>query len=349
MKKIFMLVAICVSLCYVVNTNAASSCLDLNIRIMQAKCGREYVDFIKADTCLDVKKPVILFLQGSRSFPLIFTESKVGFYDVLFWQYFNYRQLSEKYHLVMLANPGTPVSAEFSELNEEMNYITNKEDPYSYPEEYQKNNNLSFFTNRANEFIKYLKKQKWVDASQIYLLGHSQGTYIAVEVAKRNKNIAGIGFFGGSPLGRQSEYIMDVRKDENGGKYTHSEAQEEIDKIYKWYQKQCDNIKFEPNDGSDSPKTTISFSVMQILDIANLKVPVYVAFGTMDSGAVFCDYLPIAFMNSGKKDWKVRAYPGYEHNFFETDTNGNPDLNKPHWNEVMTDFVDWIDSLKTLK
>lgn len=44
----------------------------------------------------------------------------------------------------------------------------------------------------------------------------------------------------------------------------------------------------------------------------------------MDSGAVFCDYLPIAFMNSGKKDWKVRAYPGYEHNFFETDSNGSP-------------------------
>lgn len=25
-----------------------------------------------------------------------------------------------------------------------------------------------------------------------------------------------------------------------------------------------------------------------------------------------------------KKDWKVRAYPGYEHNFFETDSNGSP-------------------------
>lgn len=324
--------------------NAFGQYNDINAVIAKADIGKYTVEYVKADSSFQTKKPVLFFLQGSRTFPLIFTDGVNKTHEILFWMDINYKSLAEKYHLVMLANPGVPAEADFSELNSDMNYVIDVTNPVSYPEEYQKNNNKEFFTNRAMAFLKYLRKQKWVDASRIYLVGHSQGTYIAIDVANRTNHIAGVGLFSASPLGRASQYVNRTRIDDYRGIRSANDVQTSVDNIYGWYQWQKDNIGFIPTDGSDSPLTTCSFSGMPIFDIAKLKQPVYVAYGTRDAGAMPCDYLPIAFINSGKKDWKVRAYPGYDHNFHETDKEWNSLYDKPHWREVMNEFIHWIES-----
>ncbi|MCQ2336626.1 MAG: hypothetical protein MJ010_05560 [Paludibacteraceae bacterium] len=319
---------------------------NLNIRSFQVNLENDTVQYIKADTSLTVKKPVILFLIGSRAYSLIDKKS-TGELGVIWWESLNYKSLSEKYHLVMLANPGVPVETSESELDDDGCYVTNKDIPHSYPEKYLKSNNLEYYADRADKFVDYLKEQAWVDSNKIYVIGHSQGTYVAVEVAKRNKNVAAIGYFSGSPLGRASQYIAGIRRQEAQGIIDSEEAQKQIDGLYEWWEWQVNNIDYFPADGSDSPKTTCSFSVMQLFDIADLKQPVYVAYGTKNVGSLFCDYLPLLFIRNGKQNWKVKAYPGLEHNFYKVKENGTADYDGPtSWPDAIDEFVKWLELMR---
>ena len=53
--------------------------------------------------------------------------------------------------------------------------------------------------------------QKWVDKKKIYIIGHSQGAQVAIEMAKENKIIAAVGYSSGNVLGRFSQYILQCR------------------------------------------------------------------------------------------------------------------------------------------
>ena len=51
--------------------------------------------------------------------------------------------------------------------------------------------------------------------------------------------------------------------------------------------------------------------------------------------------MPFYFIRENKDNLTIRRYINLEHNFFEVDENGLTDWNKPHWIEVMNEFVKW--------
>ena len=84
-----------------------------------------------------------------------------------------------------------------------------------------------------------------------------------------------------------------------------------------------------------------SFNEPSLPKLLKLKIPIYIVYGSNDIGAVNCDFLPFYFAKANKENLTIKRYGGLEHNFFETNENRVPNYDKPHWIEVMNQFIDW--------
>ena len=305
--------------------------------------GKDTIQFIKVDSDIKVKKPVLLFCQGSLPIPLIIKDKEGMIIPAL--NNFDYKKIAEKYHIIVISMPCIPIMPEEEHLNNQYCYIEDSNNSHSFPLKYSEANFLDNYVKRANRVIKFLRKQTWVDKSRMLIVGHSQGTYIATKVAAENPAISALGFLSGNPLGRVSEYIWQYRKLEHKGAISPKEAQERIDGIYEWWK----NINLRPSNkplepDKDSSNATISFSTPVIEDLLNLSIPIYIAYGTEDNTSFYCDFLPIEFIRKGKINYKIRPYVGLEHNFMEVDSAGKPIVEKMHWTEVFNDFIKWTET-----
>ncbi|MGD9929972.1 MAG: alpha/beta hydrolase family protein [Mangrovibacterium sp.] len=253
---------------------------------------------------------------------------------------FDYQKLAQKYNLIIISMPHIPLVAEESQLNSNFAYVTDKTNPYSYPEAYLTADYLDNYVERGNQVIDFLLKQKWVQPDSIYIVGHSQGARVATKIAVRNMHIAALGFLSGDPLGRVTQSIRTIRLMQRTGQLSPNNAQSEIDEIYrKW--EQLNGSEANPNSNS-----LISFSEPLIDELTHAKLPIYIAYGTEDLNAEFCDLLPIEFVRNKKFNYKLVAYPGLEHNFMELDSSGNPDPEKFHWDEAFEGFVNWLENFQ---
>jgi pimeloyl-ACP methyl ester carboxylesterase len=306
---------------------------------------KDTIDFVVADTNLTVKKPVLLFCQGSQPVPLFFDFPDQGIIPVAL-NNFDVNEMKKHYHVVVISMPKTPVIVGRDHLNKQYNYILDTANEYSYDPEFVKADYLENYVARANQVLKYLCKQKWVDNKQLVVAGHSQGSHVALGIAHSNNKVTQLGLFGFNPLGRIDQYIRSARKQAEAGEITWKEA-DSIQKVhfneYKMY--------YEP----DSDKKVAfanswkSFSKSQLNELINLKIPVYVAYGSNDINTDFCDLLPLYFIEKGKSDYKVILYPNLEHNFFPINENGIPDYQNGKWYWVMNSFVNWSISTNNTK
>ena len=83
---------------------------DLNARIFNITSSKnDTIFFLKTDTCLNKKKPTIIFLQGSRPVPLIIDWGEFKFIPSI--NNFDYGSLSLRYNLIVISKPNTPVMA----------------------------------------------------------------------------------------------------------------------------------------------------------------------------------------------------------------------------------------------
>jgi len=89
-------------------------------------------------------------------------------------------------------------------------------------------------------------------------------------------------------------------------------------------------------------KTLNSFSKPYFDDLLKLKIPICVVYGTEDRVADLCDLLPLFFIEQGKSNLTLKRYINLEHNFFEVDKNGKVNYENAHWEDVMNQFVKWI-------
>ena len=90
-----------------------------------------------------------------------------------------------------------------------------------------------------------------------------------------------------------------------------------------------------------SLKSWKSFSTSSIDQLTELDIPVYIAFGSDDIATMYCDLLPLHFIEKGKSNYVVKRYPNLEHNFFPVGQEGNIDYSKGEWSKVMNTFIDW--------
>ncbi len=318
---------------------------DLNARIFNITSSKnDTIFFLKTDTCLNKKKPTIIFLQGSRPVPLIIDWGEFKFIPSI--NNFDYGSLSLRYNLIVISKPNTPVMATKKQLDDQYNFIS-KEDTTNGVSKYLQNNVMENYVSRANAVINYLVKQKWVDASNICLIGHSEGANIAIKLAK-NKYVKAIGYFSGNPDGGFSKYIKETRVETLSLKRSAKDVQENINQLYEnWDKKSQINSQSKKNKDYYLAKVWLSFGQSLQNEIVAMNKPLFLSYGTDDFGiALGNDLLPIYFMNVGKTNYKMMPMVGCGHNFEEISSDRVPNYDKMHWDDVMTGFITWFEGLK---
>jgi pimeloyl-ACP methyl ester carboxylesterase len=297
------------------------------------------IDFIVVDTKIDVKKPIFLFCQGSLPMPLFVKPEKEEM-----WMIgggitnFDLVEIKKKYHLIVISMPKTPVIVDEKNLNKSYCYIPNSNEPDEFDKEYLKSDYLENYEKRANEVLKFLQKQKWVDRSKLIVAGHSQGSKVATLIALNNKNVTHLGLFGANPFGRIDQRIRQYRKNAENKEMTWQEADEKINSTYQMLRDSynADTLKKEPY-----LLAWKSFSRPLLNDWLKIKIPTYLAYGTNDIATDLCDLVPLFYIQNSKTNLTHKRYLNVEHNFFEVNEDGRANYDKEHWKEVMNDFLKW--------
>jgi pimeloyl-ACP methyl ester carboxylesterase len=300
---------------------------------------KDTIDFILVDTKTDKKKSIFLFCQGSLPIPLFIQPEKEEM-----WMFgggitnFDINEIKKHYHLIVISMPKTPVIVNEKNLNSSYCYIPNSNKPDEFDSEYVTSDYLENYEKRANEVLKFLKKQKWVDNSKLIVAGHSQGSRVATAVTLKNKNVTHLGLFGANPFGRIDQRIREYRNSVEKKEMTWDEADERTESTY-----QMLRDSYDANELNKYPYLLAwkSFSKPFINDWLQIKIPTYLAYGTNDSGAELCDLVPLFYTQNSKTNLTYKRYPNLEHNFFEVDENGKANYDKEHWKEVMNEFVKW--------
>lgn len=303
------------------------------------------IDFVKIGEDLLTPKPVILFCQGSLPIPLVIELENDERYMTTVSN-FDYQKISEKYHIVLISAPFTPLIAKAQSLNDQYAYVTDTSNKHSYSTRYLAANYMEKYVERGSRVIDYIVRQAWVKDHPVYIVGHSQGAKIAVKIAVANDYIAALGFLSGNPLGRTDQFVRELRLKALKREIGEDDAQKKINDVYKWRNTMNENPERPSLRGEDSPRTVISFSEPVLTDLIQLHIPVFIGYGTRDIGALYCDLLPIDFIRNKKSNYVHFPYPGLEHNFMEVDDSDNVIVEKCHWDQVMHDFVSWLETLE---
>lgn len=314
-----------------------------NYSHFQLKLKKDTIDFVIADTSFTFKKPLLLFCQGSQPVPLFFDLKNEGIIPVSLSN-FDVNEMKKHYHIVVISMPKTPLIVGQDHLNSQYNYVTDTSNQYSYSRDYIKADYLENYVLRANHVLQFLSKQKWVDRNELVVAGHSQGSHVAVEIAGSNKKVTQLGLFGFNPLGRIDQYIRMLRKKAEAKEITWEQADSMQLIVLNDYESY---YKLEGPDNETYTKTWVSFSKSQVNKLIALKLPIYIAYGSNDINADFCDLIPLYFVEQRKTNYKIIRYPNHEHNFFPVDENGTINYDNGKWAEVMNEFINW--TLKTDK
>lgn len=300
----------------------------------------ERIDFIKLDTSLTEKKPVFLFCQGSLPVPL-FVSFKEGVYMLGGGiSNFNYREITQKYHLIVISMPETPVIVSEKQVSQSFCYIPDTLNPRQFSPEYEKKDFLEHYVKRAGIVLDFLKKQPWVDNNKLVVAGHSQGSKVATKIALKNKRITHIGLFAANPFGRVDQFVRESRLSAQSGKVSWEEADKQMEENYETYRQAFIPDSVKKYASLNSLKT---FSEPFLEDWLELKIPVFLAYGTEDRTSELCDIVPLFFIREGKKNLTMKRYLHLEHNFFEVEKEGKTNYDKPHWPEVMHEFMEWVE------
>lgn len=309
----------------------------LNCDVYTIVASGDSISFCKIGDNL-TPKPVIVWCPGSTPQPLLVQRADSSyFYGCI--PDCDWKSIACNFHIIVIGNPFVPPVVQENQLNDGWAYVTDTDNPHSYPQDYLKANYLDNYIRRGNAVINYLCQQDWTTA--IYVVGHSQGSKVAVSLAQ-NGHVKAVGALSINPLGRVDEFVRRARQQALEGKISDEEAQKQIDQTYRYWQEVCDTPTKESERGEDSHKTTYSFSTPTLDILLSLNIPIYIAYGTRDVTARYCDLLPIDFIRAKKQGWKVVPYLNMEHNFAVVKPNGEVDWDDYHFPEVVNGFVQWL-------
>lgn len=296
------------------------------------------IDFIIADTVLNVQKPILLFCQGSLPVPL-FVDVGNNKIIPLSLSNFDLENIKKYYHLVVISMPKTPLIADIKSLSDQYYYLGDTINS-QISKEFFLADKLENYVNRANIVLDYLSNKNFIDNSKLVVCGHSQGSRIAPSIAESNKNITHLGLFAYSYERRIDVMIEKIRVQAQKGEITWEKADSLQANLYDFYKRVQDDDSIK-----SSPHLTSwrSFSTTSIDELAKLKIPVYIANGTEDRGRTNTDIIPLYFIEQGKTNYVIRRYPGLDHNFFPI-VDEKPDHKNGEWNNVMNEFIEWVEN-----
>ncbi len=332
MKPVISLIFIFV--CYTFIAHSQERIDGTNYSLFSLKSKKDTIDFVVADTNLTVKKPILLFAQGSLPLPLFVNFPDYGIAPITLGN-FDLNYMKAHYHVVVISMPKTPVVADSRFINSGYMCITDSTDENSISKDFLKADYLENYVNRANAVLKFLSKQKWVDNSKVVVAGHSQGSRITARLAETNSKITHAGLFGFSPVGRVHEQVWLNYKEAMKGNISW----EKLDSLQK-SQYEFQKILFDPTAQGEGLVAWRSFTGIGFEALAKIKTPLYIAYGSEDKCAFLNELIPLYFIEAGKTNYEVIRYPNLEHNYFPI-VEGKPDYENGKWAEVMNAFIDW--------
>ena len=290
---------------------------------------------------LKIKKPLFFFRQGSRPEPLI------ELYDQKYYLRFPFavKSITDKYHLVMVQKLGTRLVADSTYIKA-FNEGMRTGNPRFVTKKYQANNHLNKATFQCNQVISYLVKQPWIDIKKVIFCGGSEGFTVGANlVANFNKSITHTILYSGRTGRRFENEIFQTRKDAKEGKMTEQEAQNRIEGLYQYWEDVCKNSKSVDESYGDTYYAWHSFSTKNIDNLLKINTPLYIAYGTEDNEiAIELDFLPLDFIEKGKKNLTLKAYVNCDHQFFELkkDASGKVIDKVYQGDKVSQDFIEWL-------
>lgn len=271
-----------------------------------------------------VRKPVLLWAQGSLPVPLVLYDNK-GAYPVF---PFHPKAVLKNCHLVIVSKPGIPLTANVE--GKDPNQLFRTGTPPAY---YCARNYLGYYVRRDEAVLRYLKRQPWVMANQVLIAGASEGSAIVAQLAAVPGLVSRGIYLSGSPLGRA---LTEVARNPFNPDTTAADVEQGF---AKWQRAVADPTQNDCTQG-DSPLNTYSHGQSQLPALLGARVPLFIGYGTRDAAVVANDYLRIEAIRLHKTNLTFRAYVGREHNFFGFKS-GQVNFDDFYWDRVGQDFLRW--------
>ena len=287
------------------------------------------INFIKIST-KDNKnhlKSTVIFVVGSKPSPLILNindeqESYQSFYIP-----FNPYTYLDQFNFILIQRKGCPIAFDYDKIND----LT--ENPTAI---YSKNDHLDYRVFQVNEVVKYIKKNKKEYYNKLFLVGHSEGYYIATKVAHISKKVDKIVCLSGHPFSRSCEFVYK----NSAVNYYNSADSKRIETMESeiLYYKQI----------RKNPKEDYNFYAynnnLAIKSLEKIKIPIFIGFGSNDIAPSLNLFIPYILPN--KENITIKPYPDLDHNFINTtyDEKGTILKESFHWDDVFKDIVGWLNN-----
>jgi hypothetical protein len=339
MKKILLLICLSVQFSGLSQTSK----LEDFCQVFHLPDGKDTTTFVVFGTKeeLKIKKPLFFFRQGSQPYPLI-QHYPDGFFPMISFGIESYKK---DYHFVMVQKSGTRLEGDAAFMDGFSKGMQTGDTTYS-TKKYQANNNLDKATAQCNQVINYLLKQSWIDSKRVVFCGGSEGFTVGANlVANFNKSITHTILFSGHAGRRFEHLIYQNRQAVREGKMTAEDAQKEIEQLYKGWEDVCNYPKSIDKSFGDTYYAWHSFSIKNVDNLLKISTPLYIAYGTDDNEiAIGLDFLPLDFIEKGKKNLTLKAYINHDHQFYELkkDASGKVVDKVYRGDEVAKDWMDWL-------
>lgn len=288
-----------------------------------------------------IKKPLILYRQGSLPIPLFTRYSQGVSINALPGDFYSYLQ---DYHLVVVAKPGVPLVVDSARVNPFFEQVITRR---FAPRNYLMNNNLDYYVRTSSQVINFLVRQPWVDKRKIVVVGGSEGYNVAAKLALVNRSITHLIGYSSHPYGRFDYLIKEQRHKALTGKITDEEAQAQIDSLYHLWKDICRDPKSTHKRYYDTYSAWSSFSEPPINSLLKLTIPIFVAYGTKDDDWDIVeenDLLRFRFLQLGKTNLTLRPYLNCNHSLVEIRKNaaGEVITTIDRSNELVKEYISWL-------
>lgn len=294
------------------------------------------INFYVTKNGIEKKKPLLILLDGSGHLPLyLLVKNPDGTKQISSTVPFNYKALSERYHVVLISKPGTPF---IDSLNGESQ--GESVDTYKPAKTYTEKLSLEWRAKSASTIIDYLIKNLQISGG-IIAIGYSEGGQVVPKLATINHKVTKIVNIVGGGLNQLNNFITAERLKAQKGIISADSAQLTIDGLFSKFQ----DIYSHPQATDKfwlghTYKRWASFSNDIPLDnMLKLDIPILLIAGGSDENSPITglDYVKLEFIRRNKTNLTYKVYPNCDHLFNDKKSNGNK------LQEMLTFATDWID------
>ncbi|AZA73168.1 hypothetical protein [Chryseobacterium indoltheticum] len=273
------------------------------------------------------KKDLIIFLQGSNPSPLISEDDNGKFLLMPF----NLKEFCNDNIFIIIAKPKISLYKHFQDLDDNF-----QEDNEKILFDYMRLNTLQNLTQEVNIIIKKYSYDKRIN--NIYVIGHSQGGRVAMNINK--KKIKKIAVLSVNLLGRFEESITNLRYEEISKQ--DSLISNKVEKEYVSYKRLKNNNDFKNTYNDLSLESYKSFTFPSTFNqIKKNKTSTLIAYGTNDIGVCFTnDLMRLELLARNKKNYYFKTYSLLDHNFNKLNLKTKSKDN--YWQKVLEDTIVWL-------